>query len=277
MPLFFNTLLSQYGIDPKDVRLLRHKDNRSEKGRSPFELWRDERDLYEKYQSVQYVGHRKHLDSKYWASFIGTPAKETMFTGLYQIEHREELEEDQPMIQMEGVDEAGTCDVYTLEIDERFQEYDGRLTIEWGKGERAWIQRAENQNKRIVEIRKEYQEPLFPGYIEFWGFLSTLNTLPKTWISVLKSAKGIYLLTCPNTKEQYVGSATGEQGFWGRWQEYVKIGHGNNVGLKNHGKSDYIVSILEVAGTIDTDKDILIKETLWKNKLQSKEMGLNMN
>jgi hypothetical protein len=85
------------------------------------------------------------------------------------------------------------------------------------------------------------------------------------------------LLTCPETQEQYVGSAYGEEGFWHRWQEYVQTGHGGNVALKSRDPSDYQVSILEVAGTSRTPEEILAMETLWKEKLQSREMGLNRN
>jgi hypothetical protein len=92
-----------------------------------------------------------------------------------------------------------------------------------------------------------------------------------------RSSKGIYLLTCPGTKEQYVGSATGEDGFWGRWLEYAQTGHGGNVALKSRDSSYYQVSILEVAGTASTTADILTMEHWWKHKLQTKEMGLNRN
>jgi hypothetical protein len=85
------------------------------------------------------------------------------------------------------------------------------------------------------------------------------------------------LLTCPKTSEQYVGSATGEEGFWGRWQDYVETGHGGNVGLKSRNPSDYQVSILEVAGTALTTDEITRMEMQWKAKLQSREMGLNRN
>ena len=43
MPLRFNALLAPAGIAPASVRLLRHQDSRSAKGRTPYELWRDER------------------------------------------------------------------------------------------------------------------------------------------------------------------------------------------------------------------------------------------
>jgi hypothetical protein len=87
----------------------------------------------------------------------------------------------------------------------------------------------------------------------------------------------VYLLTCPKTKEQYVGAAYGDGGFWARWQDYIQTGHGGNVALKSHDPSDYQVSILEVAGTASSDTDILKMEGLWKLKLQSREMGLNRN
>ncbi|MHB9027696.1 MAG: GIY-YIG nuclease family protein [Candidatus Latescibacterota bacterium] len=56
---------------------------------------------------------------------------------------------------------------------------------------------------------------------------------------------------------------------------YMQDGHGGNVGLKSRDPSDYQVSILEVAGSSATEKDILRMEGLWQSKLQSYEMGLN--
>ena len=109
------------------------------------------------------------------------------------------------------------------------------------------------------------------------GNLSTIAALPTGWLSALGSAKGIYLLTCPRTKEQYVGSATGEDGFLGRWLGYARDGHGNNVALKSRDPSDYQVSILEVSGSTATHEEILAAEQLWKAKRRSREMGLNKN
>ncbi|WP_410001986.1 hypothetical protein [Rubinisphaera sp. JC750] len=54
-------------------------------------------------------------------------------------------------------------------------------------------------------------------------------------------------------------------------------GHGGNVELKVRDPSDYQVSILEVAGSAATTEEILSLESLWKQKLQSREMGLNRN
>ena len=130
---------------------------------------------------------------------------------------------------------------------------------------------------RIVELAQAFKEPVFPGYTRFLETLASLLTFPGGWSTTLAAARGVYLLTCPRTKEQYVGSATGTDGFWGRWMSYVVTGHGGNVGLKSRDPSDYQVSILEVAGSAATTDDILGMEQLWKAKLQSRNMGLNKN
>lgn len=70
-----------------------------------------------------------------------------------------------------------------------------------------------------------------------------------------------------------MGSATGERGFWQRWQDYLCTGHGGNIALKSRAPSDYQISILQVAGTEATTDDILAMEQRWMAKLQSKERG----
>jgi len=279
MPVMFNTILLAAEFSLADVRLLRHKDNRSAKGRGPYELWRDAdtRHLFEFYQSTQSVDNASKLNAPYWASFVGTPGEETLFVGIYTAKNRRLSEQDTPMPHKDGTDIAGSCHVYDLALDPRLNDLIGKLLIDWGPGERAWIQRADSQNKQVTELRAAFREAEFPGFLNFVEALSRLERLPRGWIDVLQSSRGVYLLTCPSTKEQYVGSATGEDGFWRRWQEYVQTGHGGNVILKSREPSDYQVSILEVAGTASTFDDIIGMEVRWKKKLQSREMGLNRN
>lgn len=47
--------------------------------------------------------------------------------------------------------------------------------------------------------------------------------------------------------------------------------------MKSRDSSDYRVSILEVAGSQMSTNEIIQLEQRWKEKLQSKEMGLNKN
>lgn len=56
-----------------------------------------------------------------------------------------------------------------------------------------------------------------------------------------------------------------------------KQGLRESAGTFERDLSDYQVSILEVAGTAATVDEILGMEIRWKEKLQSRQMGLNRN
>jgi hypothetical protein len=76
---------------------------------------------------------------------------------------------------------------------------------------------------------------------------------------------------------QYVGSATGEEGFWQRWQNYLTNGHGGNQVLirDQHDARNAVVSILEVSGSADTDHDIVRQEMIWQQKLGTRAKQLD--
>ncbi|MDY6950549.1 MAG: GIY-YIG nuclease family protein [Thermodesulfobacteriota bacterium] len=210
--------------------------------------------------------------------FVADAFNDTMFVGLFAASYRGLLEQDKPAPHVVGeIDLAGSFDIYNLELDDRLRDLIGRLIIDWGPSERAWVQYANRQNKKVLELRPSQSEPPFPGFIRFIEPLSRVGKLPRGWIETLRSTRGVYLLTCPRTKEQYVGSADGEDGFYGRWMQYFRTGHGGNIGLRSRDPSDYQVAILEVAGTAADHKDILAMEGRWQRKLQSREMGLNRN
>ncbi len=277
MPLFFNSLLRQLGVELGEARLLRHQDQRASKGRTPYELWRDDRPAFESYQSTQSFGNRPRLSpATYWASFVVTPTQETLLAGLYHVQYRGPNEENIVWLHRGRASTSrGPATSTSCELDERATDLQGKVVIEWGAGLRSWIQRADSREKAVVEITREFKEPSFPGFTHFIEPLSRIERLPPDWISNLSHSKGVYLLTNPDTHEQYVGSATGEQGFWGRWLEYVRTGHGGNEGLKANA-SDYQVSILEVAGSGATRDEIVRIEHLWMRKLKSREMGLRI-
>ncbi len=275
--LTFAMLLKNAGLDPALVRLLRHQDNRNPGHPTPYVLWRDHRDRFEEYQETQAFGDAGDLRAPYWASFVGLPGKETLFVGLYSAELVGPLPADRPHPVTGGVEAAGHCDFYCLARLPLLEEYTGRLWIDWGKGYRSWIQRGDRVPKPIVELRRSFSEPAFPSFAALILNLSQLDTLPASWAAALGATRGIYLLTCPKTREQYVGMASGVGGFLSRWHEYRGTGHGGNVALKSRDPSDYRVSILETVGTSATEADLLGLEARWKDKLQSRDMGLNRN
>lgn len=259
------------------MRLLRHQDTRYPGHPSPYILWRDNRSRFENYQATQALGDAPDLRAPIWASFVTTPGKETLFVGLYSAELIGLLQEGRQHPITGGVEIAGSCNLYRLQRKPELAEYSGRLFIDWGQGFRAWIQRGDRKEKPIVELRRTLEEDAFPGFSSLILNLSEIETIPASWLAALSATRGIYLLSCLRTREQYVGMASGVDGFLGRWREYFSSGHGGNVGLKSRDPSDYRVSILETVGNNASMADLLILEARWKSKLQSREMGLNRN
>lgn len=246
MPLTFNQALEAYGIESAQVRLLRHQ-GRGPASQTPYTLWRDQRALFEAYQATQQVKDRGRLDGPIWASFVVTPDGRTLFAGLYTVQGRQPISADWPYPLSRRPADA-VDELYNLGRLELFAELEGRLFIDWGPATRAWVQRADRQDKPIEELAATFAEPPFPGFSSFIEPLSRIEALPPTWSSALSAARGVYLLTCPTTKELYVGSAVGGEGVIGRWRNYAENGHGGNVKLRARDPSDYQVSILGGCG-----------------------------
>ena len=276
--LRFNMVLRDVGIDPADVRLLRHQPQAG--GRSILDVWRADRPLFEAYQALQPVEGRTRFGRRYWASFIGAWDGRTVFVGLYETQGRKELQEAGTDLLTGRAYDANTVDRYTTMLAARLGNYRGRLFVDWGggaSGKRAWNQRADIQDKLVTELHRDVAEEPFPGLLEVNMPLTQLATSPPSWIEQLSAARGVYLLICPRDGSQYVGSAIGHGGFWARWSEYRANGHGGNVALMARERSDYHATILQVAGSADTNDDILASEARWKGKLQSGVWGLTRN
>src|SRR5216683_1772895 len=92
------------------------------------------------------------------------------------------------------------------------------------------------------------------------------STRPR--LRILRHVRGVYLLVRRDTGEQYVGSASGADGFYGRWCNYTD-GHGRNFAMKelNSPATAFDVSILEVVGSEATPEHIIEREGPWKDKL----------
>jgi hypothetical protein len=279
MPFRFNMLLEEAGLDPADVRLLRHQADLPSQ-RSLFDWWHQDRPAFEAYQSLQLNSKRASFARPHWAAFLGTWDGRTMFAGIYQVGSPSLLDHEVEAPISGDRFPAGTIDRYETRFTSLLSPYSGRLYIDWGggaSGKRAWSQRADLQDKLVTELHLDAAERPFPGLMEIALPLSSIAEAPPSWIQRLAEARGIYLLTCPRTGELYVGSATAAGGFWSRWSEYAANGHGGNVALVDRGPADWIVSILQVAGSAHTGDDIPAMEQVWKRKLQSRELGLNRN
>lgn len=97
------------------------------------------------------------------------------------------------------------------------------------------------------------------------------------WKDYLSNRSGVYIILDEVSKQQYIGSAYGELGFWGRWENYNSTGHGGNIGLKNLDYKKFTFSILyETLNSVSKEKLIEI-ESKFKNNLGTKVLGLNNN
>lgn len=275
VPIKFNSILAAADIDPRTVRLLRHQDRRTDPDRTPYRLWRDRPDDFMTYQSRQSISREKMLGrAKYWAVFVKTPANETLLTGLYDVGPSRPGDPSALSVSVTGATEGDDYVVFELSKSNTLAEYEGRLIIEWGSGALAWVQYAHRHDKNVRELRREFREEAFPGYLRFIRLLSEINTIPQAWIERLSEVKGVYVLTSVATRELYVGSATGGGGFYERWLQHAARG-GDAVRFRSRDPSDYQVAILEIAGSNASENDIIRAEHLWMDKLRTNEMGLN--
>lgn len=274
----FNHLLAVAGIDPAEVRLLRHTPEDCR--REVFNAAMDCDPTFERYQETQgnpaVIGAFRK--ARYLAGFIVDPlTKATLFVGLWErLGERPAVWSDADM--PGGHHVAARCIAFETRHLDSLSEYRGRLVIDWGEGERAWVQRADRRNKPILELRKEVADPPFPGFLELRASLDEVAAFPATWTTALRNARGIYLLVHRERGDQYVGSASGADGFFGRWQCYAD-GHGGNVAQRELGApaAAYDVTILEVVGSSATLEDICARESAWKDKLGTRATGLNRN
>jgi hypothetical protein len=268
--LTMNAILRHEGIDPSNVRLVRHQDQRAGVHLTPYNLWRAGDGRLELYQRIQ--RRQVFTVGNLLASFVATPSDETMFIGLYKVTGLgvAPVGTTDPAIL---VDQAG-LNLYEIQQEPLLTDYVGKLIIDWGKGYRSWVQWANSNEKPVLQIRTEAREEPFPGFSTFCWNIDEIAAIPLGWQEVLRSVKGVYLLVCNETGKQYVGSAKGDESLWGRFLDYARSGHGGNIELKRRGKASYRVSVLEV---VNSDVGIERVEEAWKQKLMTRQFGLNRN
>ena len=248
------------------VKLVRHKDDRVE--------YRDmlkNKDTLLKYQSEQPNDVFKDYD--YILSFIGKERRRSILFGIYKVN---------------GVKEKDGLFCYDLKQVPELEHLNDRVVIDWGTAGRSWHQKYEN-TKEIVQVLEEGYIGNFTNLLDFTLEFSELQRLiqnpdaNRDWYHNLSSVNGIYLILDQKTGMQYIGSACGAKGIWGRWENYAKNGHGGNIELKALLKTEpryaqnFRYSILQTLPSNYTTKQVIAYEKLYKQKLGSRVHGLNGN
>ncbi len=184
---------------------------------------------------------------------------------------------------------------------EKLQKYIGRLIIDVYKGNTQgrynFNLKKYIHNCKVVEILSEkYGGRPFPGFKNLrlsYDELFRGIYIDRSWASILKTQKGIYVIVDKAPDDEYsglgriyVGKASSEKGMlYDRWKNYVDNLTGGNKELEKVKKmkgEEYIKkyfqwSLLENFDESEKDAIILERERYWKLVLNSKNQGLNDN
>lgn len=177
---------------------------------------------------------------------------------------------------------------YEYEDIDIYQKYVGRIIIRFKNDCQTMVRLGESVMEKceIEEILpRVYDNDVFPGYNNVnvsWLSLKALIT-KDGWRTALCNLKGVYLLTDTETGKRYVGSAYGQDMILGRWEEYIRTGHGGNKLLKklefDYIKENFRFTILETFGQNTSDETIIARESYWKEVLltRNEKFGYNDN
>ena len=182
---------------------------------------------------------------------------------------------------------------YEVELENLGAEFIGRLKLSSSYRSRPTRVNFENHYNSFVvsEILSEpWSGRTFPGYEDIDLPFRELETLIENgkpdWKSALENVKGIYLITDAASGKRYVGKASGDQGIWARWSNYVVTGHGGNTELRRliggHGteyaRNNFRFVLLEHRAMRTSDEVVDMREQFWKGALQTLgKFGLNRN
>lgn len=278
--LSFTDVLRKAGLDPERVKLIRHA--LSDKG---F------RDCYTAGKILEYTQRQNNSFSKnfdYWCTFISGKSTYAKLHSCYKVLS---MVPDTPDLTPEGFPHPewfdGKGGYYELEHIDCLKEYENRLVIDWGKSTRAWHQKGSIE-KSIISIQPN-EKKVFVGFenlVLTYDELKTIfdnSAVDDTWQTALSSVYAVYLIVDLVSGKQYVGSAYGQDGLWGRWSTYVATHHGGNKKMIDLLKDDperyhqLQFSVLQILPKTVVDSEVINVEQLYKEKLKTIKFGLNDN
>jgi hypothetical protein len=260
-------LLIHSGIDVSGQRMKIHL--------ACWNGWDDPLDVYfaGNFQSWQERQSNRNFQCDQILSLIDMGNKQWLFAGVYQT------------LDCRPHHPAGF--LYSTRLLPKQEDLIGRLVLSYKRTRNSYIWFKPSLDLKIIEIRRgKLTLGEFPGYNSILISHSNLKTITEqriaSWHSALSNIKGVYLITDTSSGRHYVGKASGTDGIWERWLSYAKNGHGGNKELKSvlekNGDShmrNFQYSVLEIADSHASEKEILARESYWMNALKTREYGLN--
>lgn len=283
-------LLVKHGIDPKDVVVVRHRPTERRLRQQLRRIALEDENAFMAYQSSHRINTERALKTaRYIASFLADGPQQAIFVGLYEITGMDVVPHDRwlenPTIRslVDGGSDVGETRTHIGWFHQRrvefYDDWKGRLVIDWPPPERSWYRRA---HKNIFNIRTIHADDELIKRLEPWDRLAfdwvELNSLPRRFQDELSGWRGIYLIKDGSDGLSYVGAAYGEQNILGRWKNYRDSGHGDNKLLRQRNPLNFRFSILErLADNVD-ERAVFDRETSWKIRLGTRApYGLNAN
>ncbi|MDA8926340.1 GIY-YIG nuclease family protein [Gammaproteobacteria bacterium] len=288
--------LEEPSLDSINFKIVRHKMN--QKG------WEDFDNLirFDNEMLSAFAGSQERLvykDADIILTFVALPGTKALFRTAHinhgQIsfnQYKKYYKGYKPFLNYRKINsrEESVLDdhfFYKLEDSNLLEAFKNRLVIEWGKSTVSWVQ--SSVEKEVTEIYPKGFVSLFPGWDKVHLSHKELTEIinnpngNKDWYEYLSRHSGVYVIFDSSTGNQYVGSASGGNGIWSRWEGYVRTGHNGNKGLKALAKDNpdfantFTYSLHHVFPKTVSKKDVLYYESLLKNKLGSRAFGLNEN
>nr|WP_294977139.1 GIY-YIG nuclease family protein [uncultured Pseudomonas sp.] len=241
---------------------------------------------FDEWQSWQ---TRRNFDCDYVIGLVEMPgartasgSKQWLFTGVY----------DSLSVIRTVPTNRGTEYVYSYRKLSEFSELEGRLILEYKKprANYLYLKTCLASMRVFAVLERKMTVAGFAGFKEVDISYDELKIIVsqglESWKAALGSVAGVYLISdrTPGEHQLYVGSATGAGGLWDRWAAYAHSGHGGNVRLrelKARRGDDFAArfrfSILEIADKHTGAEEMVNKETLWKQRLLTRDCGLNGN
>lgn len=283
----FKDLLMKRGFDLEKVMVMRHSPQEPELRKVLPWLAAERPGVFNAYQQIQNIRAEKALmKADFVGSFIGQ-ADKAIFIGLYRrrswypITDEEfwAIPENQEMkpFGLRGIENRETALWFNLEPLDFYAEWKGRLVVKWPPG-MLWWRWAKSNDFPIYAI---HEESLLDEEMPSWDQLSlgwsALMVLPAKWKTTLSQWRGIYFIIDISDGKGYVGSASGEKNLLGRWLNYSASGHGGNKKLKQRDPQNFLFTILQRTSPDMNEADVIRLEANWKDRLHTREFGLNDN
>ena len=270
--------------DVERIRLIRHKDSRKEKiigGKSYetslYDIYLYENEAFMTYQSEQLVKKFKNVD--YLVSFIGEESTSSRFVGVYK---------NNGILQMLPDDKGEAYARFDIQEIPGFELLKERVIIDWNNPVQ-WLQHYNEMP--VIRIDRGLMENNLPVFVRYEDVVlnyiqlkTIINSNNPEWKSRLESCNCIYLILDKSNGKQYVGTTYNTKGIWGRWSEYAKTGHGDDVELKKcidsdpkYAEKNFQWCILETLPIKILPEQAIERESLYKRKLGTRIYGYNKN